>query len=70
MQLEQTLDMYQSRQFQLTELQRQRVYNTQDLESLSAIALYTGDSGSSGSGFLPASNFNLGPGIAKKSEFG
>jgi len=67
MQLEQTLGMYQPMQMQRTEPQRERVYNIVDLESLSASALYTGDSGS---GFVPASNFGLGPGIAKETDFG
>jgi|SRR3989344_2386409 len=49
---------------------RQRVYTIVNLESLSASALYTGDSGSSGSGFSPASDFGLDPGIAKESDFG
>jgi hypothetical protein len=49
MQLEQTLEMYQPMQMQRTQ-QRERVYNLVDLESLSASALYTGDSGSSGGG--------------------
>ena len=39
MQLEQSLEMYQSMQ----EAQRQRVYVVGDLESLSASALYTGE---------------------------
>ncbi len=45
MQLEQTLGMYQPMQMQRTQ-QRERVYTIVDLESLSASALYTGDSGS------------------------
>jgi hypothetical protein len=49
MQLEQTLEMYQPIQMQRTQ-ERERVYTIVDLESLSASALYTGDSGSSGSG--------------------
>jgi len=62
MQLEQRLEIYKP-------VQRQRVYFVgEDLERLSGIALYTGDSGSSGNGFVPASNFGIGPGIAKESE--
>ena len=42
MQLEQTLEMYQPMQMQRTqEIQRERVYNIVDLESLSASALYS-----------------------------
>lgn len=62
MQLEQTLGMYQPMQIQRTQ-QRERVYNIVDLGFLSASALYTGDSGS---GFGPASDLGLGPGIARK----
>ena len=69
MQLEQTLEMYRPIQMQETQ-KRQRVYTIGDLESLSASALYSGDSGSSGGGFVPASNFGLGPGIAKETDFG
>ena len=62
-----------------------RVYQVGDLESLSASALYTDklpkfSAGGAGfslpkpigsfSGFEPASNFNLGPGIIKETEFG
>lgn len=58
MQLEQTLGMYQPMQTQRTQ-ERERVYTIVNLESMSASALYTGDSGSSG-GFsyadLPAMN--------------
>ena len=43
MQLEQTLEMYQPMQMQETQ-KRQRVYTIVDLESLSASALYSGDS--------------------------
>ena len=43
MQLEQTLGMYQPMQTQRTQ-ERERVYNIVDLKSLSASALYTGDS--------------------------
>jgi hypothetical protein len=49
MQLEQTLGMHQPMQMQRTQ-KRERDYNIVDLESLSASALYTGDSGSSGGG--------------------
>ena len=40
------------------------IYSVRDLESLSASVLYSGDSG--GPKFSPASNFGLGPGIARE----
>ncbi|OGJ21218.1 hypothetical protein A3K73_06245 [Candidatus Pacearchaeota archaeon RBG_13_36_9] len=60
MQLEQTLQMYKPMQMSDA---RPRIYIVQDLESLSAAALYSGDSSS---GFVPASSLNLGPGLARK----
>jgi hypothetical protein len=65
MQLEQNLGMYQPIQMQRTQ-QRERVYNIVDLESLSASALYTGDSGGGGTNWGCAGSFGLGPGIARR----
>lgn len=58
MQLENMMEMYQSRVFE----QRQRVYTIVDLESLSASALYTGNlppMGPGGSFGLPSINKDL-----------
>jgi len=65
MQLEQMF-RYQPRVAQ--EERQQTYFVVGDLDGLSASALYTGDSGSSGSGFVTASSFGIGPGIAKESE--
>ena len=63
MQLEQTLEMYRP----MVSQERQTTYFVVgDLESLSASTLYTGEP--CGPRFTPASNFGIGPGIARKSE--
>ena len=71
MQLENMMEMYQPK----VSMERQQTYFVVgDLENLSAGALYGygngGNSGGNGSGFVPASSFGLGPGIAKETESG
>jgi hypothetical protein len=72
MKLEINLGMYQPIQQVPGVSGRERVFTIVSLESLSAGVLYTGDSGGpasiggAGSGFLPASSFGLGPGIARE----
>jgi hypothetical protein len=58
MKLEQTLEIYSTRQTQGRVSERQRVYTLVDLESLSVSALYTGDNAftSSSKVFIPSSS--------------